>query len=356
MQKIFRPVFVLFCMAALVSGCKKEEKVASTVATQETTQIKTESVTEMTMEVTTAGLEEVSGVLSFDGNSIFDGQTAVKKSVNGNTVGNLNNSGIVCETTKKIFYMNQSDEKKLYVMNRDGSEATALGKISGAISLNVMGDYIYYYSNGICRAKIKDGSVEVLNPDNCRNVVVTDNAIFYIKVEGDNSHIYTMGLDGSNPTLLSENLASGLNVSQDKIYYLNNSDSGKIYWMNLDGSDNVEFFDAQNVKELLVENKLIYYVNKNNIICRIRKENKEFKEISTDPCSNINVNSNYLYYYNTKKNAICVSELNGLNEREIMSGNVNAINIISRWIYFFNMDDHQYYRIEKDGSNLQVVQ
>lgn len=354
MRKYNKLGLLLLCGIVVLAGCKKEDKKTDTTVVEETTQI---SIVE-TQEVTTAGLEEISGVITFEGNSIQNaqGNSSVIKMENGNTAGNLNNSGIVCETSSKLYYMNQADNRRLYVMNRDGSDKSALGKISGAIELNVKDDYIYYQSSGIARAKLKDGAEEILVQDNCRNMVVTEDAIYYIRVDGDNSHIYRMNLDGSEQTLLSENIASGLNVSKGIIYYINNSDSGKIYSMNLDGSNNVEFYDAKNVKELLLDSLYVYYVNKNNHICRISKGINAQTELTADSCSNVNINAGMMYYYNVTKKALCVAECDGTEEKELYSGDLNAINVTSKWIYFFNMNDHQYYRVGKDGNNVEIVE
>lgn len=355
MRRQLTTVLTVMALAMALSGCKKDAK-ASTVPGED---LKTTQAAEAsTTEAETAGMEEISGTLNISGTSVVsDGADSV--SGVGNTAGNLINSGIVCETGGKIYYYNKSDSKKLYVMNPDGSGKAALGNVQGAMELNVNGEYVYYQAGGIYRVKIKDGSVETLAADNCRNMVVTEEYIYYIKSDGDISKIHRMNLDGSGESVLSDNIAGGLNVNGGYIYYINGSDSGRIYRMNLDGSDDNQFGSMKNIQELLVDSSYVYFVSSSsdgNHIYRIAIEGGDASEIVGDSCSNINMNGGYLYYYNASDDTLCYCDGDGSNESILYSGQLNAVNVITDWVYFFNTEDFNYYRITKDGNNIEIVE
>lgn len=356
MKRQFLVVLTAATLSVWVCSCGKAVPTGTTTADKTDAVQQTESM--ISLQTETSGIEEVSGIIDISGTSV-SGNTEVsqnKSTKYGNTAGNLVNSGIVCEGNGKIYYYNKSDDKRLYVMNTDGSGKTALGDIRGAIELNLSGDYIYYQAGGIYRASVKSGEVEALIDGSCRNMVITGDTIFYLKADGDVTKIHRMNLDGSGERVICDDIASGLNVNGDKIYYINGSDSGRIYTVNPDGSDNGVFLDKKNIQELLVEGEFVYYVGSDDHVYRINKNGGEAEQVSEKSYSNININSARLFYYNVTDSTLCCARLDGSDEIVLYSGELNAVNVISDWIYFFNTDDFQYYRISKDGNNIEVVE
>lgn len=352
MRKPFQLMLIVGAMCMAISGCDKVKDHAA-----DAENVNVVLATSATEEMTTVGMEQIDVNMSFDGNSVVSNEET--KENFGNTTGNLLNSGIVCEANDKIYYYNKNDNKKLYVMNADGSGKEAFDKVQGAMELNYGGDYLYYQAGGIYRIKLKDKSVETLVENNCRNMVVADEVIYYVHNDNDINRIHRMNLDGSMDQVLTENICNALNVDGSYIYYINNSDSGKIYRMKLDGSEDQALCDAKKVQELMVDNSFIYYVSNSsdgNHIYRLSKNGGEATEIVKSTCSNLNMNGGLLYYYNDSNDTLCYSTSDGKDEKVLYSGNVNAVNVISDWVYFFNLEDYQYYRISKDGNNIEVVE
>ncbi|MBQ6128048.1 MAG: DUF5050 domain-containing protein, partial [Lachnospiraceae bacterium] len=62
----------------------------------------------------------------------------------GNTSGNLNNKGLVCENDGYIYFANLADNHCLYRMTTDGNDAEKLADIPVAY-INAAGDYLYFY-------------------------------------------------------------------------------------------------------------------------------------------------------------------------------------------------------------------
>lgn len=357
MRRQFTTVLTVMALTVAFTGCSKETGNDTTVSANPTQT--TQAQEAVTAEVETQGMEEISGTINITGTSVAGDKESATSGKYGNTAGNLINTGIVCEVGDKIYYYNTSDNKKLYVMNEDGTGKAPVGNVQGAVELNVVGEYVYYQAGGIYRVKIKDGTVETLVPDSCRNMVVMDESIYYIKMDGDTSKIHRMNLDGTGETVLSDNIAGCLNVNNQYVYYINGSDSGKIYRMGLDGSDNMELCSMKNVQEVLVDYSYIYLVSSSsdgNHVYRFPKEGGEATEIISDSCSNINMDSGYLYYYNATDDTLCYCTGAGSDETVLYSGKLNAVNVIKDWVYFFNTEDFLYYRIMKDGSDIEVVE
>ena len=63
--------------------------------------------------------------------------------VNGNTAGNLYNSGLFCESNGEVFFANPADNNTLYVMDSDGSNVKKLCNETVAY-INADDHYIYY--------------------------------------------------------------------------------------------------------------------------------------------------------------------------------------------------------------------
>ena len=62
----------------------------------------------------------------------------------GNTSGNINNRGLFCETDDYIFFSNSYDARKLYRMDKDGSNVKCIADVPVEF-INVYGDNVYFY-------------------------------------------------------------------------------------------------------------------------------------------------------------------------------------------------------------------
>lgn len=351
MRRLHYALLTMALASFMIAGCGDKET-GGAVAEGTTGG---DALSEIASETTTVGIEEISGNLNFTGESVVE---AVHTEVSeyGNSAGNLINSGIVCEAGGRIYYYNKSDNKRLYSMNKDGSEKKAFGDIQGAVELNVSGDYLYYQNGGIYKAGIKDASVTRLVEDNCRNMVVSGQYIYYIKADGDVSKVHRINTDGTDEAVLSDNIAGGLNVYGGSVYYINGSDSGKIYRIIPDAGSDDAMFDNRNVKELLVDESGIYFTGSDGKLYKGSFEGGAAELIVDAAISNININGGFLYYYNEDDQTLCVNTTDGSGPKVLYSGSLNAVNVITDWVYFFNTDDFLYYRITKDGNNIEIVE
>lgn len=112
---------------------------------------------------------------------------------------------------------------------------------SGGQNYVIHENYIYFRQvsvmgpNPIHRVRL-DGTDETSILDkNVKKFSISDNKFYYISL--DDRTIYSATLDGLNPTQLTQDRATTLNVHNGWIYYTNKDDSDKIYKMRIDGTE-----------------------------------------------------------------------------------------------------------------------
>lgn len=316
----------------------------------------TDTVVETTREI--SGVGQVYGINttdSADEQLQTEEEESNQKAESGNTAGNLVNSGIVAEKDGYIYYFNKADGNKLYRESTDGSVKEELCNVSGPLEINVTAKNVYFQSGNIYQVNIEAKEAVTLIKGECRNVVIYDSCMYYIIKEEESFKIHKMSLITMEDEVLSENVASYLNVSDGWIYYINGSDSSTIYKMKTDGTEEQKVSSSSGIEEMVVSGSYIYYVGGNLSIYRMSLEGNDKTEIIADNCRNLNIYDNELFYYSEKENAICKATLGGGSVTNLLEGNYSAINVISDKIYYFNSDDYNYYKMDKDGSNVSIA-
>ena len=120
----------------------------------------------------------------------------------GNISGNLNAGGLVCESDGKVYFSNPYDGGSLYVMNSDETECKKLST-AVATSINVTGDYIYYFQSGSSGAAGLGGvriplSYIRMHTNGKRGYTMTRSVIVRAQVVGD--WVYMEGTADNNHT------------------------------------------------------------------------------------------------------------------------------------------------------------
>ena len=140
------------------------------------------------------------------------------------------------------------------VMKRDGSD---LHSLTGErlYSISVVGDYIYYVTEGKAIYKVKvDGTDNTLISDEytAYNMNVTDKYIFYMNYTDNDSKdkigIYRMDLDGKNNTLIYtlDLYSSFLNVVDNNVIFMDtNEEEATINLINSDGEKRVKLYSLK---------------------------------------------------------------------------------------------------------------
>ncbi|MCR4791167.1 MAG: DUF5050 domain-containing protein [Lachnospiraceae bacterium] len=271
----------------------------------------------------------------------------------GNTAGNINNGGIVCESDGRVYFSNPYDGGALYSMNSDESDCR---KISSAVasSINVAGNYIYYFQSGSSGAAGL-GSVRIPNAfirshidgnkgyTISRDVVVRAQLIgdrLFIEGTADNNHDapYFLGVDtnGENMEILAQ---FGINPA---CAYGN-----LIYYNNTVGDHNLMCYDTRtggtslvlegNIWNPVIDNGYIYYMALTDgyQLRRYSLSERTIEILTTEKVESFNVYNGYIYYQTMGDNAhLAFMYTSGGESTVLASGNFNSISMTSSYVYF----------------------
>jgi len=298
------------------------------------------------------------GVHSVDGKEINE-QTKMDFSIKndveerGNTNSNIIDNGLFVEDSNYIYYNNFSGDKKLYEMNKDGSNKVKLSD-DEPYYINVYDGYIYYSNyideNKIYRIKTDGKGRTKLSDDKISSYInVVDGYIYYAD---KNDFMYKMKLDGSGKVKLTEDCVQDINVSNGWIYYMNGSDNGNMYKMDINGSNETELTN-ETVDDVIVDGNSIYYTKwDSDGIFKMNLNGRDETKIY-DKGGAINVSGKYIYFsFNC---AIYRIDLNGENVIKLVECKpIDYINVLDNSVYFvdlINKDKGNLYKINIDGTN-----
>ncbi|WBW98083.1 DUF5050 domain-containing protein [Oceanirhabdus sp. W0125-5] len=252
-----------------------------------------------------------------------------------NSISNLNNSGIASIQGDWIYYISKKDiNYSLYKKRVDNSEETKICD-DDSLSINVIGDYIYYISDSnIYRIKTDGSDRKQLSDQKATKIHVVDGFIYYQNIndmklyrlniitnetfklcddtaEADkffvkddwiyytSNGLYKINVDGSGKSKISDNTCHFPTIIDNLVYYLADD---KIYKMNLDGSSREEIFSSEALSWVNITKKHIYFTDINNGgIYRINLDGSAMKKISDDFAYKINIIGNWLYYDYAKR-------------------------------------------------------
>ena len=174
---------------------------------------------------------------------------------------NDNASGYIGITEDYIFFnkiIENEDESDdtidyvTYMMNIDGSNEHAIIEGEKLYDINLVGDYIYYITKNRYISKVKIDGTEntMLSDETAYNMIVTEEGIFYYnyyKVDGSNAGValYKMDLDGENLTELTrlESSSESLCEFDDWLFFLDNNESeGRLELISKDGDQSIVLF------------------------------------------------------------------------------------------------------------------
>jgi putative cell wall-binding protein len=289
----------------------------------------------------------------------------------GNTNGNLNNGGIAAIQNGIIYYVNGSQDNKLYKIITIGTGRTKLSD-DRPWNINVVGNWVYYTNfddnnkiykirtDGTCRTK--------LNDDSSWDLRVVDNWIYYTKSsdpsDPDNKSIYRIGIDGTFRTKLNSHESMFLNAADGWIYYLNLDDSRKIYKLKADGTSDVKVSDKA-AYYMVVSGGNIYFntFDEDNKIYKMNTNGTGLTKLSDDKaiCINKDEHGDYLYYTNNSDNYSMYKIMSdGTGRVQSYNGSSSLMNILhdlsGDWIYFsHDMEGLMLYKIRTDGTGLSPV-
>lgn len=192
------------------------------------------------------------------------------------------------------------------------------------------------------------------------SMTVTTNSPYAQYVPVHKYVFYKMKVDGTNKTVLNNDLATSINVVDKWIYYVD-SQNHKLYKMNTDGTNKIELFNGDAGFMNVVDNWIYFISFDDYFIYKMKTDGTELSRISDRQGGYINVVGGWIYFTNISDNyALYKIRIDGTEETKMMDAATMDINVVGDWIYYSNQSDindknlypaGKIYKIKIDGTN-----
>ena len=281
----------------------------------------------------------------------------------GNTAGNLNNSGLVCEHEGLVYFANAFDGGSLYSMTPDEQNLRRLNNVE---TQNILagGKYLYYFQTGASsdgsgfgqldgmksfdRCDLKGKNATALTADVVTTGQLVDNHLYLMTAHNSGVRFYKMGIDGEDEVTLAEYIVNPACAKDGVIYY--NGTVEEHYLYALDTKTHVaEVAWKGNLWYPVLEGDYVYYMDvpNNYRICRYSFTQDTVEVLTNDRVDCFNVGNGYIYY---QKNSTTDPQLkcmrtDGSDVQVVAEGVYTDINMSSIFVYFkeFGVDDMMYH-------------
>lgn len=292
--------------------------------------------------------------------------------INGNSAGNLYNQGLFCEKDGVIYFANPDDHYTLYSMELDGQK---LKKLNNDVAKGINADehYVYYvrdngntgsYSfdtfvnsntNSLCRYDLKTKKVKVLDEAPSLYPVLVGNNLYYLHYDKKNAtSFYTVGIDGKNLKMVSDEYMFTCNAIGSYIYYNDMAYDGSIYRYDTSSDSYTVLYEANTYKPIVISEENTYYldVDHDNRLMHINLDSPNPVVVTEDSIDLYNVYGSYIYYVAYTKNgsSLCRIKNDGSEFEVIAEGAYNTISATSNYIYVTEYGTNKMYRFPTTGT------
>ena len=267
----------------------------------------------------------------------------------GNTSGNLNNKGLVCESDGYIYFANLSDNHYLYRMTTDGSDPERIVEVPVSY-INAAGDYLYFYfddpggtkfmgisgrMSGIFR--LKKGETDFVCLDKCTSGVLSlvGSTLYYEHYDNTNGmQLYHSSLDGKDKGLSVDEIINPACVIGSDIYY-SEQDSQKLKIYRPGSSEGRVFMDYA-VYNPVYDGNDLYFMNMNDDYClyRYSLSDGNLTKITDERIDTFNVYQGMIFYQRNREPALIRVNYDGSDAVVIAEGNYENINCTSTYTFY----------------------
>lgn len=251
----------------------------------------------------------------------------------------------VYDTTIVGEWIYYSEDYDIFKIKLDGSEKTKFADAGICYEMIVLGDWIYYVNgsdenrlykiktDGTNKTKLSDGSIQEL--------VGIEDWIYYISEQDysyDNPNsLYKMRLDGSGETKI-KNLKLGFLsfplLKDGWIYYRNTEDYDKLYRIRTDGNDKTKLSDTT-ASGLQIVDDWIYYVDLSSNLYKVKNDGSDNTKVLDEKLYYYVIKGDYLYYGNEEdKEKLYKIKLDGTGKAKLNNDKSDPIDIIDEWVYY----------------------
>ncbi len=295
--------------------------------------------------------------------------------VNGNSSGNLYNTGLFCQYDDKIYFSNPDDHRKLYVMDKDGKH---LKKLNDDIPTYINADehYLYYAknnltdtdqfaflhvdTNSLVRINRKHpGQIKILDPNPSLNVCLVGNYIYYIHYDEESaSTLYRVRIDGKEKEQINKTPLIPACCKERYLYFCGGENNSYIYAYNTDNSARMLYLDY-NSYHAIIEGNSVYLIDvENNYrLIRIQYSSKEITVLCPDRVDNFCVSGSHVFYQKNGSDnndaGVYRVDITGNNNSLLKMGNFKDFNIVNGIFYFVDYNnDSKIYQCSIQSSNV----
>lgn len=249
-----------------------------------------------------------------------------------NTSSILNNTGVICRARTDgtesmqitedqtegaciiddwIFYINQTDQYRLYMVSTDGTEKRKFFVDVQALHFEIVNGWIYYTN--------KEGQFRV-------------------------------GMDGAYVTKLNKSVMN--RIDKEGIYFINES---ILYKQNLDGSKTVPFSIPSPIT-FEISNGWVYY-NAFSIY-KIKTDQTGGIQLSGDITGNMLIQDDWIYY--TKKGTsnnvgLYKITIDGSRKSKLTEKDVENFKLVGKSIYFTLHGSNGLYKMDINGNEIKKI-
>lgn len=253
-----------------------------------------------------------------------------------NQGSNIENNGIAAISDDIIYFV----QNGLNSITENGRHRNILIYEDNMICLNVYQDYIYYVSSEDYKVyKIDKEANEPptnLNISGAYSMMIIQDHLYYQNAIGENAdnYIYRTDMDGKNP----ENLmikASVFCTDGQSIYYANQEDDNKVYSLDTCTGEIMQLSNNQ-ASQLNILDGNLFYINKTTKhITKLDVTALDSIVISEEACSYLNNDNTNLIFYLEQKNQLGIMNTDGTQVDIILEyDDINALNVVGNWIFF----------------------
>lgn len=273
-------------------------------------------------------------------------------SVTGNTAGNLNNGGLFAESGGRVYFANAYDGGRMYSMNTDETDLVRLGD-SRVSSINVGGDYLYYYMDsagggtglgfvvrtyGVYRSRLDGSKTKCLDRNAAVTMQLSGDYLYYQRYNNtDFTKFYKIKTDKSDNVLVSDEIINPAACHNGVIYFNGTEKDHYLYALDT-RTDAVYTVYQGNLWFPVYHNDYIYYmdVSSDYRLCRYSLSQNTVEILTQDRVDTFNVGEGCIYYQRNSKTepALMRMGLDGSNPEVVAEGNYENIQLTSSYAYF----------------------
>ena len=279
--------------------------------------------------------------------------------VNGNTAGNLYNSGLYCEYNGTIYFANPGDSNRLYSMDANGTNVKKLS--NDVVSyLNADDNYIYYVrnnltatesifnfnANALCRYSKRNGDVLVLDDQPSMYASLVGNYIYYIHYDTDSaSTLYRVKIDGSEQKQISKTPYFTCSTNGQYIYYNGIEGDHNIYEYNTATGSQTQLYAGNCWMPVRVDNEVYFMDCEDDYkLAKVNLSTGDKTTLTEDRVDCFNIYGSYIYYQDNTTSYLNRVRTDGTDNEELFSGIYTKLNATSYYLYFTDFTTERTYR------------